>query len=569
MNPEENGQKQKDTHDRRPLVRFITGFAIVLVILLLIGLMPRLARTREVASYANAQKRAPRVNVVAVTTPPPFDDVDLPGNVQAVQQTAVVARASGYVKQWFVDIGDTVRQGQTLATIESPDLDQEVSQARAQLASTQAAYYQAKASLSTQKADLAQTQAAYSRSLATLEQAKTQLAQAVAALAQAQEQSAQQIAQVAQAQANLTLARVTATRYQNLLKDGAIDRQTTDQAVAAYQTNRANVDALQSAVRAGNANVNAFSAAVDSSKANVKAFADDVRSSSASVDAAVANVQSGQAEVDAAAANITSSEDNLNRYVVLQSWENVTAPFPGVITARNVDNGSLISSSGAPTSSDTTAVGSQSAGVTSIGNAASIGNAGSSGGSPASSLFSLAQLNVVRVYVNVPQTYVGTLQVGEPAQVTVHDLPGQTFQGVVTRNAAALDSASRTLVTEVRVPNQKGILRPGMFAEVHLRLPHAAGVLLIPDTALVTNENGNQAVIVGNDDTVHFVPITVGRDFGQVIEVTSGLHAGQRIAQSPSDALRDGEVVNVRDVSMPPPSGGATPPAQSAGTSHT
>lgn len=570
----DSANAEKANHDKRkqrgrgPLVKLILGLAVMMAILLVIGLLPRLVRARETRTYVSDIQKAPSVNVVSVANPPAFDDLDLPGNIQALQQTAVVARSSGYVKQWLVDIGDRVHAGQVMATVESPDLDQQVTQARAQLGSSQASFYQARAYLSNQQAALAQSQAAESHSSAALEQARTQLAQARASLAQSQEQLAQQQAQVVQAQANLDLARVTATRYENLLKDGAIDRETADQNMTAYETNKANVAALQAAVRAGEQNVQAYTAAVGSSQANVSAATADVRSSAAAVAAAGANVRSGQANVQVAASNIRSSQANVNRFVVLQQWENVTAPFSGVVTARNVDNGTLISSGGSPTSgsSDISTVGSIAAGVSANGNPASgsstamgSGSTAPSGSQP-TSMFSIAQLGTVRVYVSVPQAYVDSLHEGDEADVTVSALQGQTFHGRVVRNAEALDAASRTLVTEVDLSNPRNLLRPGMFAAVHFHIPHQTGVLIIPDTALVTNAQGNQAVTIGADNKVHFVPITVGRDFGQVIEVTSGLQPGQHIAMSPSDALREGETVHANYVTLPPATGGANQP---------
>ncbi|MGO8670830.1 MAG: efflux RND transporter periplasmic adaptor subunit [Capsulimonadaceae bacterium] len=535
--PGRNGSDGKRSADPglRPLAGLVIGLVVVFGAVLVIGLMPRLARGPIIEADARAQTAPPIVNAALVQAAPAFDNLDLPGNIDAVQQTAVVARASGYVKQYLVDIGDRVRAGQTLAIIDSPDLDQQVTQARAQLGASQAAYYQAKAFQSNQEAGLAQARAALSRSHSALEQARTQLAQAQAALAQSQQQLAQQQSQLDQGQTNLNLAKVTATRYQNLLADGAIDRQTTDQMVAAYQSSQANVQALQSAMRAGQANVQAFRAAVQSGRANVQAFADDIRSSQAAVDAAAANVQSAGADVQAAADNVQSSQANLSREVVLQQFESVTAPFPGVITARNGDDGALISAAGGP-------VGSSEAIGGGMGTAAS-GSAGSAGGGSASSLFSLAELDRVRVYISVPQSYSGVVRVGQKATVTVSEFPHRTFISTITRTAGAFDPASRTLVTEVRLNNPDGLLRPGMFATVHLRLQHPGDDVLIPDSALVTNAQGNQAVVIDPDNTIHYRPISVGRDFGQVIEVTSGLHTGEQIAASPSDSLVDGEKV--------------------------
>ncbi len=548
-----DGGPKKDEHRGRIWRLALILFA-VFGILLVIALLPRLGRNKEVKADARNQTQAdatPTVNTVPVQPPPAFDDLTLPGNIQAVQQTAIVARASGYVQRTFVDIGDKVRAGQLLATIATPDLNAQVSQARAQVSQAQAAVSQSGANLGQQQSNVAQGEANLSRAQAQFEQARTDLARAQAALAQAQEASAQQGAQLAQAQANLNLARVTAQRYRNLLAEGAIDEQTTDQAVAAEQTNTANVQALGSALRASQANAGAYRAAVGSSQANISAYAAGVRAARAAVGAAQANVRSARAAITASQDNVRSAQANVARLASLQGFQNVRAPFAGVVTARNVDTGALIGTSGSPSGGggDSSGVGSSAAGATSSGNAAggsTLGgsSSGSGGGSTGtSSLFSIAQLGTLRLYLNVPQTYLGVVTVGQQADVQVREMPGRKFVGTVTRSAGAFDAASRTVVTEVHLANPDGALKPGMFAEVHLRVPHPGGAVTIPGTSLVTNAQGTQAVLIGPDGKVHFQPITVGRDFGQTIEVTQGLRAGQQIASTPTDSLREGQKV--------------------------
>ena len=564
--PEKSEEKKPAPKGRLWLIALVT--TILLAVLLIVGLLPRLSRNKQVKADAKTEAQAnatPTVNTVSVTPPPPYDDLLLPGNIQAVQQTAIVARSSGYLKRTFVDIGDKVRAGQLLATVATPDLDQQVSQARAQVSQAQAAVSQAQANLGQQQANLAQGQANLSRAQAQYEQARTDLARARAALAQAQEASAQQNAQLAQAQANLNLARVTAQRYRNLLAEGAIDQQTTDQAVAAEQTNTANVQALAASLRASQANSRAFSAAVESSQANVKAYADGVKAGRAAVGAAAANVGSAQAAILASEANVRAAQANLARSNALQGFQNVTAPFAGIITARNVDPGALISTSGSPSGgSDSSGIGSTSAGTTSLGNAASgsalssgssPGTTGSGGSSQASSLFSIAQLGTLRIYLNVPQTYLGVVGVGQQAKITVREMPNQTFVGTVTRSAGAFDAASRTLVTEVRLLNPNGALKPGMFAEAHLRVPHPGSAVTIPGTALITNSGGTQVALLSRDSKIHFQPITVGRDFGQTIEVTKGLRTNDQIVATPSDSLHEGQKVKAKKAKPSSPQG--------------
>ncbi len=563
-----DGANQDDNAPKRPeakgrIWKIALALLVVFGILLVIGLLPRLHNQPKVNAYAKSQKDStPVVNTVAVEAPPAADALVLPGNIQAVAQTAITARASGYIKQFFVDIGDHVRKGQVLATIETPDVDQSVAQARAQTSQSQAALAQAQANLNQQQANLAQNQADLSRAQATYQQSKTDLARAYAALAQAQEASAQQTAQLTQAQANLNLARVTAQRYQNLLASGAIDQQTTDQAVASFQTNQANVASLAAALRASQANVTAFKDAVLSSVSNEKANADSVQASRAQVAAAAANVRSYRAAITAAQANVRAAQANVARNAALQGFNRVTAPFDGIITARNVDSGALIGASGGPSTDDSTSVGSGAAGTTTSGNAA--GGSGSSGSSPgpaasasSSSLFSEAQVNTLRFFVNIPQTYLSIVSIGQQVQVTVSETPGRIYRGTITRTAGALDSSSRTLVAEVQLPNKDGSLRPGMFAQATIRVPHPGGAVVIPGPALVTNQNNTQVVLIGKDNKVHFQPITVGRDFGQVIEVTQGLSAGQKVVSSPSDSLTEGETVKVAPAQPQSKAGGS------------
>lgn len=564
--------KRPDTDGpQRPRRLWVLAVVLLVIfgLLFVVGILPRLHRRPQLREAAQAQKDpTPLVNVVPVQAPPPTDVLTLPGNVQAAEQTAVNARASGYVKKWLVDIGDHVRAGQTLAVLSTPDVDQSVAQARAQVSQAQAAAAQAQANLSTQQANLAQARANLSRAQASYEQARTDLAHAQASVAQAQETSAQQAAQVAQAQANLNLARVTTQRYQNLLADGAIDQQSADQAAASYQTNLANVNALQSAERASRANVVAFQDAVRSSRANVTAYAEGIRAGQAAVAGAAANVASYRAAVSAAQAGVRAGQANLARSVALQGFQNVTAPFAGVVTARNIDNGALVTAGGgANSSSDSSTVGSGSVGSTSLGNAAggsatgsgaspATSTTGSSGGGTPTSLFSIAQTDTLRVYVNVPQTYAGDITTGQVAQIVTSEMAAHPFLGHVVRSSVALDAASRTLVAEIDVPNRQGLLRPGTTAQVRLRVVHPQGALLVPDAALLTNAGGTQVLLVTPQGKLHFQPITVGRDFGQTLEVTAGLRRGQQIVVNPNDALHEGQTVHAAP---------APPPAQGGG----
>ena len=216
-----------------------------------------------------------------------------------------------------------------------------------------------------------------------------------------------------------------------------------------------------------------------------------------------ANVQALEKAVSAAQSNQLASEANLARLKELESYLKVRAPFDGVITVRNVDVGALV-------------------------------NEGST------LLYRIAQTDHLRTYLNVPQADAGSVRVGQEATLAISDLGGRKFRGTVTRTANALDPATRTLLVEVQAPNPTGQLLPGMYTEVDLSVPRKDPPLLIPGDTLVVRSDGPQVAVVNNDGRVHFTRIQLGRDFGDRLEVLSGLQEGQRLAVNPSDAIREG-----------------------------
>ncbi len=544
----------------------VAGIALlVLLLLLAIGIVQRLHSGTNVKkaqkSQANGQQS---VQVVSPTHAPSFTDAILPGDIQAVQQTSINAQASGYVQKVLVDIGDKVRAGQTLAIIETPDLNQQVAQARAQLVASEAQLAQSRAGVVGQQGNLAQAEANLARSESSVAQARQQVAQAQAQLAGSRESAAQQRSNLTQAKSNRDLALVTDRRYQNLVREGAVDQETADQQAASYETSQANVDALQAALNASIANILSFQAGVNSAVANVKAFQGGVAASQAAVATAVANVSAARSVVASSIANVTSNEDNLKRLIVLQGYNQVKAPFTGVITARSVDNGALIGSGGGEASGGGNSSGSASAGVGSSGSAASgggsLGSASSvsqstsssslaSSGSSTSasagssgSLFSEAQIGILRIYVNVGETYSAQVRQGTTAKISVASIPGRIFQGTVVRTSDAFDPSSRTLVAEVRLTNPSGILKPGMFSEVAFHLKSPPGIL-VPDTTVITNTNNTQVIVVTKDNKLHFQPVTVARDYGNVSLITSGLKGNEKLVATPTDAMLEGQKV--------------------------
>ncbi len=356
----------------------------------------------------------PDVSVIHPKAGAVKDEVILPGNVQAFTDSPIYARSSGYLKQWFVDIGGHVKAGQQLAVIEAPELDQQVTQAKA-----------------------------------TIQQAQAALDQAIA-----NEQ---------QGKANEELARVNADRWKNLVTKGAVSRQENDQYQAQYQAQAANLNALEQAIAA-------------------------------------------------ARSNIAADQANLGRLQEMQSYEIVKAPFDGIVTARNIDVGALI-------------------------------NAGNGG--PAQELFHMASTAKLRVYVNVPQADSRAAVPGLNCYLTLTEFPGRKFKGELVRTSGAIDQATRTLLTEVDVDNASGEIRPGAYAEVHLQIPEGSRSLIVPVGVLMFRSEGLRVGVVRDGDKAELVPIILGKDYGNEVEVVSGLDENDLVIANPPDSLASGATVQV------------------------
>jgi RND family efflux transporter MFP subunit len=313
--------------------------------------------------------------------------IDLPGNVQAFNDTPIYARTSGYLKHWYVDIGAHVQQGQLMADIETPELDQQLQQAQADLKTSQA---------------------------------------------------------------NLDMAAITSKRWQNLLAKNAVSKQETDQAMS-------DLSARQSAVAA--------------------------------------------------------SEANVRRLQQMQGFEKVVAPFDGIVTARNIDIGSLI-------------------------------EAGANNGPK--ELFHVAAINRLRVYIAVPEAYAGAVTNGGKVALTEVDRPDEIFEGTLVRNSNAIDPMSRTLNVEADVANSKGHLLPGAYVFAHLQLPGNAHSVTVPSNTLLFRAEGLRVAVV-RDNKVVLQPISIGHDYGNTIEVTSGLTAQDAVVLDPPDSLAAGTQVKVVD----------------------
>ena len=372
---------------------------VVLIGLLTVGAVPRLQRQAQFAETVSvAHSSAPSVSVVSPRLAPAATDVVLPGNIQAIEETPIYARAHGYLRRRLVDIGDHVRAGQLLAEIETPERDQQFLQARA-----------------------------------SLQQARANLVQA---------------------RASMELARVTAKRWDELERRELVARQEADQQRSVFMVSQANFNAAQATVNAQEANVRQLEA--------------------------------------------------------LQSFRRVTAPFDGIITARDVDVGALIT-------------------------------AGSSTTTP--QLLRIARIDTLRFYAYVPQSFVPSIRPGQTAQVLVQEFPQRSFTGQVVRTANALDPTSRTLLTEVQLGNRDGALLPGMYAQVKFVVSRANTPWLVPANTLVIRADGPQVAIVGEGRKMHYQKVTVGRDYGTEVEIISGLSGAEALITNPTGDLAEGTPV--------------------------
>jgi len=411
-------ESEYNERPHRKSSRVFTVFFFVVIVLVVLGgftLFQRRAQYQALAKETEALA-IPTVAVLHPAIEAAQEDLVLPGTMQAYVESPIYARTNGYLQKWYHDIGSRVPKGQLLADIDTPEVDQQLSQARADLNT---------------------------------------------------------------AKANAHLSEITATRYTELIKTDGVSKQEVDNAIGDWEAKKATVQ---------------------------------------------------------------SSEANVRRLEELESFKHIYAPFSGVITKRNVDIGTLINA----------------------------GNGGSS-----QQLFFLAQTDPIRVYVSVPETYAPSVHGGLAAFLELTQYPGQKFEGKVVRTAEAIDAATRTLLTEVDVPNHNGALLPGGYAQVHLQVKVTSARLAVPVNALLFRSEGLRAVVVDADHKVHLRPLSIGRDYGTSLEVLQGLQGSDWIVLNPADSLDEGQEVHVREAanasatpattSSPAQSGtGTRPPAQSA-----
>jgi RND family efflux transporter MFP subunit len=388
-----------DPASRHRAMRGGTIVAAIVLVLLALGagrtVLSRLANAKAL-DEAVATQSVQYVKTTFAKASGSGQTLALPGTLQGAQQAPIAARATGYLKRWTRDIGASVEKGELLAEIESPEIDQQLSQAIA-----------------------------------------------------ARQQTA----------ASLALARSTTERWEALRKRDVVSQQELD----------------------------------------------EKRSAAAQ-----------------ASANLAAADANVERLRQMQGFTRVTAPFSGVITRRAVDTGDLIDSGG-------------------------------------KTLFVLTQMDPLRVYINVPQSYAQLVKPGQKVVVTQAELRGKTFSGEVARTAGSIDSASRTMQVEVRLANRDGALMPGALVQVALPLPAGTG-LTAPTNVLLFRGEGTRVAVVDAQGKVQLRPVTLGRNFGEAIEIVDGIGPRDRLVLNPSDSLADGDAVAVNAAADDAAAAGAAAP---------
>ncbi len=368
---------------KRSLITAAAGAALLAGVVVGYGFVDRAQSKQEVVQWTNTQT-IPTVALAQIIPGSSHQTLTLPGNIQPFNKAAIFARVNGYVKSWDHDIGSPVKAGQALATIDAPDLDQQLSQAKATLASVRA---------------------------------------------------------------NLQIASLTADRNNILLKKQIVAQQLADQTTA---------DAV------------AKEAVVDANEANVR------------------------------------------QLEAMQSFKTLAAPFDGVVTARNVEIGQLISPGGS--------------------------------GPP---LFEVSDLHRVRIFVQVPQSFSAGLVPGLKATFEMPQYPGVQFDATVSHISRSINATSHSMQVELQADNAAGKFFGGSYCNVHFEIPADANVVTIPSTALVTGNRGTQVATLDSSDKVVLKQVQLGRDLGDSVEVVSGLSPSDRIINNPPETVAAGDMVRV------------------------
>lgn len=391
---EDEVTKEKPKGFWRPILIFIT--LLVITGLILLELFPRLAHFEELKKEAEKDPPPPLVKVLIATPNLKQIDFVLPSYLQAINITPLWARTNGYVKAWYVDIGDRVKAGQLLADIETPEVDQSLEQSRADLINFKA---------------------------------------------------------------QLEIARISAERWQVLYQRNseATSRQEVDEKTATFNSAKANVNA---------------------------------------------------------------AEANVKRLEALQGFNKIYAPFDGIIIKRDIDIGSLVTS-----------------GSNGVLDPTPLGNA--------QELFQIAKIDILRAFVDVPQSFYRLVKDKMEAQITVKEHPGEIFKGIIARTAGSLDPVSRTLLTQVNIDNAQEELLPGLYAEVKFSFVPDTLTFIIPTSALIIRSGPPYVAIVDKHNQVRLQQVSIGLDLGKTLEITSGIKEHDVIIVNPGDRIKNGVVVEI------------------------
>jgi RND family efflux transporter MFP subunit len=372
---------------RQQVVRRAKILTVVVLLLLALGagrtVFSRLANAKALET-GTAERAVQYVKTTVVKGSDTSQTIALPGTLQGQVQSPIAARASGYLKRWTKDIGSTVTRGELLAEIETPEIDQQLSQA---------------------------------------------------------------VAARQQAAASLDLAKSTLARWEGLRQKDVVSQQELDER------------------------------------------------------------RSGATQ---ALANVAAADANVQRLRQTEGFKRIVAPFAGVVTRRNVDVGDLIDA----------------------------------GGGSSRALFVLTQVDPLRVYVNVPQSYAQLVKPGQKVVVTQGELRGQRFEGTVARTGASLDASTRTMQVEVALPNPGGVLLPGAYVQVQLPL-QATATLAVPANTLLIRAEGIRVAVLDAQGTVALRKVKIGRNLGETVEVLDGLKPAEVLVLNPPDSLADGDKVAV------------------------
>src|SRR5467141_615181 len=368
---------------RRSLLTAATAAVLLASVVVGYGFVGRAQSKQEVVQWTNTQA-IPTVALAQLSPASPHQTLTLPGNLQPFNRAAIFARVNGYVKSWDHDIGSPVKAGQVLATIDAPDLDQQLSQANTPLASVKA---------------------------------------------------------------NEHIATLTANRNNILVQKQIVAQQLADQTAADAAAKKAVVDA---------------------------------------------------------------NEANVRQLEAMQSFKTLAAPFDGVVTARNVELGALISSGGS--------------------------------GQP---LFEVSDLHRVRIYVQVPQSFTAGLTVGMKATFEMPQYPGARFEATLSHISKSINQNSHSMQVELQADNAAGKFFGGSYCNVHFEIPTDANLVKVPSTALITGNQGTQVATLDSNDKVVLKNVQLGRDLGDSVEVIAGLTPSDRIINSPPETLTTGDAVRV------------------------